>query len=203
MVSFVDMIYSLQELGLADVLIPFFLTFTVVFAILAKTKIFGTDNSKRFNVIVAVVLAFAVVVPHVLYSTPDPVNPYLYTGQIDIVKVINNSLPSIGVMVIAIVMLLLLIGTFGFKWSLSDSPSGSFIIIIALASVVYIFGSAAGWFSRIYFLPDFLYDPDTQALLVTLLVFVIVVWLITKEDKEPKDKFSDKIKEYFNLEKLD
>ena len=40
MVNFQDLIFKLESLGFADVLLPFILIFTVIFAILQKTDIY-------------------------------------------------------------------------------------------------------------------------------------------------------------------
>jgi len=36
--------YSLQDIGVVDVILPFILIFTIVFAVLEKTKILGEDE---------------------------------------------------------------------------------------------------------------------------------------------------------------
>ena len=65
MANFYDMILYLQEIGVADVLLPFLLVFTITFAIFQKSKILGSESSaKRYNVIVALVLGFSFVMPH-------------------------------------------------------------------------------------------------------------------------------------------
>ena len=71
------------------------------------------------------------------------------------------------------------------------------VVIFAILAVVVVFGSAAGWFGQNW--PswlDFLRDPETQSLVIIILVFGIIIWFITKEDKKDKDKsFLDFFKE--------
>ena len=43
-------VMTLEQIGLTDVLLPFFLIFTLVFAILQKTELLGHDK-KNFNVV--------------------------------------------------------------------------------------------------------------------------------------------------------
>ena len=56
-----------QEIGIYDVVLPFLLVFTIMFAILEKTKIFGFEDKeqkytrKNLNSMVAFVTAFLVV----------------------------------------------------------------------------------------------------------------------------------------------
>jgi hypothetical protein len=58
-----ELIWTLQQYGAFNVFLPFILIFTVTFAILEKIGILG---EKRFNIGVAMVLAFTVVGAHVL-----------------------------------------------------------------------------------------------------------------------------------------
>ena len=41
---FDEAIMQLQQMGVLDVLLPFLLVFTIVFAVLQKTKILGTEK---------------------------------------------------------------------------------------------------------------------------------------------------------------
>lgn len=184
MTAFIDFMYQLEYLGLSDVILPFFLVFTVVFAVLQKAMIFGKDKSdnKRFNLIIAMVMAFAVVIPHLLGSYPPNMNAVL---------IINNALPQVSVFVIGIVMLLLMLGVFGISWpgKDADKEGGSIIVIASILIVTYIFATSAGIIGggQFPYWLWFLTDPQTQTLLVTILVFGVVVWLITREEKENKE----------------
>lgn len=185
MTAFIDIMYQLEYLGLSDVIIPFFLVFTVVFAVLQKARIFGKDQNanKRYNVIIAMVMSFAVVIPHLLGSYPPNMNA---------VMIINNALPQVSVFVIGIVMLLLMLGVFGIRWPGGDDREngGSIVVIASILIIIYIFATSAGLLSggQFPYWLWFLADPQTQTLLVTILVFGVVVWMITREEKEKKDK---------------
>jgi hypothetical protein len=184
MTTFIDMIYYLDYLGVADVILPFFLVFTIVFAILQKSKILGKgDGVKRYNVIVALAMGFAVVFPHILGRYPPGMN---------IVLIINNALPQVSILLIGIIMLLLMLGAFGLKWPGQEGSGGSLVVIISIILIVYVFTTSAGLFGHQF--PWWLWwlaDPHTQTMLVTLLVFGVVVWLITREEK-PEKKEQDK-----------
>ncbi len=176
---------TLSNWGLFDVILPFILIFTIVFAVLQKTKILG-EKSKNFNVVISLVMGMSVVVPHVLWGSGDPTSIYLSNGFVDVVNVINHALPQVSTILVAILMVLLIFGIWGSKVRLGSNSLSGIIALFAFASVVYIFGSAAGW----WVLPNWLYilqDPDTQALVITILIFAIIIWFITKEDdKEGK-----------------
>lgn len=184
MATFINMIQYLQAVGVADVLLPFLLIFTIAFAILQKTKVLGTDKDvKRYNLIVALVMGMAVVIPHIVWGTADNVNIYLSNGALDPVKLINNSLPSVSVVIVAILMVMLLLGIFGMEFTGTGKMNGV-ILFFSFATVIYVFGTNAGFFGNGRF-PRwlwFLADPGTQSLLIVILVFGIIVWFITKED---------------------
>jgi len=179
MMNFETFIYQLEAWGVADVLLPFILIFTVVFAVLQKSKILG-EGKKNYNTMVALVMGFSVVFPHVLGTYPPNVDP---------VNLINQALPNVSIVLIAIVSLLLLIGIMGgeVRW-LGTSASG-WVAIVSLIIVVYIFGKAAGWFGQSDY-PVWLRwldNPDTQAMIIILLVFGVIVWFITRDDEAAKN----------------
>ena len=182
--DFRGMIQNLYVMGVLDVLLPFILIFTLVFAVLQKTKILGEDKDKKprknFNVIISLVMALGVVIPHVTGA---------YSYGIDVVEVINRAIPNIALLVVGIVMILLVTGVFGNPLDTSKSYMGSGFIILAILAVALIFAVAAGWISR-YYIPRwlyFLYDPQFQALVITIIVFALIIHFITKEDKPKKD----------------
>ncbi len=173
---FENALRSLENIGLVDVILPFILIFTLVFAVLQKAKILGKEPDgrpkKNFNVIVSLVMALAVVIPHVTGSY----------GRFDIVEIINGALPNISLIIVAILMVLLLIGVFGKELDISKHSFGGWIVLAAFIIVIYIFATQAGWTGLPSWL-GFLRDPSTQAAVITILVFGIVIWFITKEDK--------------------
>ncbi len=161
--TFTDFFVYLESLGIADSLIPFLLIFTVVFAVLEKAKVFGTEpGKKKFNVIVALSMALIVVMPHIMGTYPE--------GR-DAIVIINSSLPNVAVIAIALIMFLFLIGIFGGTAGGLTGIAG----LIAMAAIIWIFGGSAGWFAE---MPSWLSDPATQTLITIILVFGVVVWFI-------------------------
>jgi len=179
MASYYGPFAQLENLGILDVILPFILVFTIVFAVLQKAKLFGNDakDNKRYDAVIALVMGLGVVFPHVLgYYPPEQ----------DIVNIINQSLPNVSVVIVAIVMALLLIGAlggnnFGLK---NDALSGS-VAIGAFALIVYIFGNAAHWWDS----PSWLYflnDSDTVTLIIAILIFALIIWFVVRDDSKPK-----------------
>jgi flagellar biogenesis protein FliO len=144
-----------------------------------KVKIFGTDAAvRKYNVIVALVMGAAVVFPHVMgYYPPDG----------DIVVIMNQSLPNVSVVLIAIVMALLIIGVMGKRFEIGGNSLSGWIAMAAFGVVIYIFGNAANWWNR----PEWMYfldNPDMMALIIVILVFAIIIWFVTKGEKSDNEK---------------
>src|SRR3989338_4247700 len=100
--NFGNLAESLESIGFVDVLLPFLLIFTVIFAVLEKTKIMG-EGKRNMSIGIAFIFALLVVVPHVTGNFPAGYDP---------VAVINAALPSVSLVVVAIIALLILIGVF-------------------------------------------------------------------------------------------
>jgi len=182
-----NFIRTLDNWGLTDVLLPFLLIFTLFFAILQKTKILG-DNKKNFNVVISLVMALTVVIPHTTGNYPLNYDP---------VDIINGFLPGVSLLVVAVIMLFILIGLWGgeAKW-VGGSPSGM-IAILAAVAIVWIFGASAGWWNGWNWFTNF-FGEDSVALIVIILVFGIIIWFITKsETKTPGESLISQIGNIF------
>ena len=176
-------VMALENLGVLDVIVPFILVFTIVFAVLQKTKILGVDDNKKprknFNVVIALVMSLAVIIPHVMGT---------YPYGFDVVDTINNALPNVSLVLIAVIMMLLIIGVFGGEVNIAGSSLSGWAVLFSIVATIFIFVTAGGWWW--FDLPpwlNFLDNTDTQALVVVILVFALVIYFITKEDK-PKEK---------------
>lgn len=186
MSMFEQWIMTLENLGLLDVLLPFLLIFTITFAVLQKSKILGED-SHRFNVIVSFVMAMAAIIPHVIGIGPD------------VVVVINRALPNVSILMIASMMVLLLIGVFGKDVNIAGSNLEGFVVLFAIIAVAYTFMVSSGLLAQPPGWLSWIVDPQTRTMLVSILVFGIIVWFITKEEKpmEKRKSVQDTIKDLF------
>ncbi len=167
-----DFFGRLDSWGFLDIIVPFLLIFIIIYAILQKTKILG-EGKKNYNIVVALAISLAAIIPHV-------VNP---GGAADVVYIINNSLPNVSVILIAIVMFLLLIGLMGGQVRWIGSATTGWIALLAGLVILYIFGVSAGWFGPIQQL-GWLMDSDTQAIVIIILVFGLIIWFITSDSEE-------------------
>lgn len=175
---------QLNRYGVYEVILPFILVFTIVFAVLQKAKIF---DDKKVNTMISLVMGLGVIFPHVLgYYPPDR----------DIVDIINQSIPQVSVVVVAILMALIIIGVMGKRVELGDNSLSGWIAILSFAVIVYIFGNAANWWSR----PEWLTVLDNEqvtALILVILIFAIMIWFITKDEGDNTRMSGEKFGEKF------
>jgi len=183
-----NFIQTMNSWGITDILLPFILVFTIVFAVLQKAKIFGEGNKKNFNAVISLVMGAGVVIPHVMGTYPE---------QYDVVNMINNALPQVSIVLIAVLMLMLLIGIWGgsTEWK-GGSPAG-WIAAVSLVIIVWIFGASAGWWQGWSKFTDF-FGEQAIALIVIILIFGVIIWFITKEEKTaPGETFMEKWGNFF------
>jgi hypothetical protein len=165
--SFSQLFESLETLGLMDALLPFLLIFTLVFAILQKTQILGKGR-KNFNVVIALVVALSVVIPHLLGTYPI---------GFDAVDIINTMLPQVSLILVAILLLLLMIGIFA-----GATTIPAWIAAICFLVILFIFIGSTEWLYGLDWLYD-IFGSETISLVLIILVFGMIVYFITAESK--------------------
>ena len=162
-----------------QVLLVFLLVFVIVYAILQKTRILG-ESKKNLNTIVAMIAGLMVVIPHVTGRFPPNADPVL---------IISDALPSISIVLVAIIFLLILIGVFGQEQVFLGVAMPGWIAFISFVLIVIIFGGSAGWWSG-YFgqTIEELFGTESIAVVIMLLIFGIVIAWITSDSKEREDR---------------
>ena len=170
---------TLDNWGLTDILLPFLLIFVIIFAILQKTKILG-EEKKNLNVVIAIVVALLVIVPHVLGRFPPNTDP---------VVIINNALPQVSLVIVAIIFLLIMIGVFGQDQVMLGVSMPGWIALISFLIILAIFGSAAGWWSSGFSQSiDDLFGSESVAIFIMLLMFGLIIAWVTSDSKEREDR---------------
>src|SRR3989338_8618558 len=169
------------DIGIYDVILPFLLVFTLVFAILEKTRVLGTEEiegkkytRKNLNAMVAFATGF------------------LTIASAKVVAVINQTVANVMLLLIVCIFFLLLVGSF-FK----ESPEGvflegawkSFFMSIMFIGLVLIFFNAMGWLGPFW---DYLV-AHWQTQWVASLIFIVViilfmVWITKGEKPAAKEK---------------
>jgi len=168
--QFNEFFRSLERVGFMDVLLPFLLIFTIIFAILDKTKILG-EGKRNMNIGIALIFALIVVIPHTTGNLPAGYDPVL---------IINKALPSVSLVIIAVISLMILLGVFAHDRLLFGASAPGWVAIFSFVSILIIFGSAAGWW-----VPDLsnwlnnVFGADALAVFIMLLVFGVIIAFVT------------------------
>lgn len=176
---FREIIDFFANIGVFDVVLPFLLVFTVVFALLERTKVFGVEtidgksySKKNLNSAAAFVISFLVV------------------ASSQLVGIITKVSSQFIVLLFLIVLFLLLAGSF-----YKEEPHGFFLeaggwrttfMIIVFVGLAFIFIDALGLTESIF---SFLKGTDRgefvgSAVLMLLIIFFMV--FVTQERKTEK-----------------
>lgn len=179
--AFRGMVGFLNKLGVYDVILPFLLVFTIIFAILEKTKIFGIDKvdgrdipKKNINAMIAFVIAFLVI------------------ASTKLVAVINEVMANVVLLVILGVCFLLLVGVFFTsekEFSLTAMPVYMQIFTaIMFLGIIVIFLNALGWLQSIFNLFENI-NADWAATLIFIIIIIgFMVWVTSSPEKSEKKK---------------
>lgn len=190
-VDFSYMVEWFDSVGGYEVVLPFLLVFTVIFAILQKVKILGTDEEgrprKNINLVIALILGLLFIAPQ----------NYLF--GLDVVSVVNSFLPKVSLAIVVGLMVILMIGLFGG----GDEWTGfAFVLAVLFSFLAIVWALIPAEYSMYW--PYWLsLTPQDKAVLLTVCVFVIVIWFVTKEEKPQRDYWTllDKLTEGFKRKK--
>ena len=130
----------------------------------------------------------------ILFVVPHITGRYRTWGFADPVEIINQSIPYLAVIIVAILLLLIMVGMVTGGEAFGDVLQGGGIII-SLIAVFAIFGRASGWLSASWL--SFLDDPDIQALVIIILVFGLIVYFVTSESSG--EEFGKGLKNFFKF----
>ena len=184
---------SLTEYGFQDFLLPTLLIFTVIFATLQNIKLFKSQKmtwdatnkkwvpapavnneipmvgDKKINSILALLISLAITIPHIVGLYPQDMDP---------ISLMSSFLPSTGVALVAMLLVLMVLGFVG----VGITKASALQMVIALVMVgilifVFLTNMFPYWFPTL----NFLRDPVNQAIIFTLLTGGLIVYFVMRE----------------------
>jgi hypothetical membrane protein len=171
--AFRSVIEFFEEVGLYDVVLPFLLVFTIVFAILEKTRVFGTEkidgneySKKNLNAVAAFVIGFFVIASSKLVEIITTVSSYTV------------------LLLLLSVLFLLLVGSF-MKEGEGGFLKGNwnyFFMILMFVGIVLIFIYALGWWDRVWDFFRFQTGGEVVGSIILIVIIVLFIWYITKSE---------------------
>lgn len=169
------------DIGIYDVVLPFLLVFTIVFAILEKTKILGTEDidgkkytKKNLNAIAALVMAFLVI------------------ASSRLVALINEAMGNIVILLLLAIGFLLLIGSFfreGEDVFLEKGPWRTLFMVLMFIGIALIFLHAVrtddgeSWLEWFWDYLEDHWETNFVASLIFIVLVVLFMWYIVREPK--------------------
>ncbi len=181
--TFREVIEFFDRIGIYDVILPFLLVFTIVFAILEKTKVFGTEkigdktvSRKNLNSMVSFVISFLVI------------------ASSKLVEIITTVSSQMVILLLLSILFLLLVGSFWKEGEGVFLEGGwrALFMIIMFVGIVIIFLNAIktengkSWWEWFW---DYIYDnwsSTAVASIILVLVMIFFVWYIVRAPKEGK-----------------
>jgi hypothetical protein len=168
-----------HDIGIYDVVLPFLLTFTIVFAMLEKTKIYGTEKDEKGNLTTR----------KNLNSMTAFVAAFFVVASTQVVKVINESLAWIVLLLLLSIGFMLLVGSFhqGDKEFYLQKPWNIIFMIIMFVGIIMIFLYSLGWLDDIY---NFFKENASSNWVsgIILIVIIILFMVFVTYEKKPSKK---------------
>ena len=180
---FRQVIEFFDSIGLFDVVLPFLLVFTIIFAILEKTKVLGTEEiegkrytKKNLNAIAAFVIAFLVVAAK------------------EIVEIINETVSKAVVVLFFSILFLLLVGSFfkeGEPIYLTGGWRVIFMVIVFIAIVGIFLDSiktseGRTWLERLGDFSESGSDELAGSIVLLTLIVLFMVYAVREPWRETK-----------------
>ena len=159
-----------NRIGLYDVVLPFLLVFTLVFAILEKTKVFGTEEidgktypRRNLNSMMAFVSAFFVV------------------ASAKLVEIITEVSSLVVLLLLASVLFLMMIGSFmkpDAEGVYLTGPLKIIFTVIMFVSLALIYLHAVGWLEPALGYLKTHWQSNVVATAIMLLIIFGALWFI-------------------------
>lgn len=183
--NFAGVLEFFDKIGIFEVLLPFLLVFTLVFALLEKTRIFGVEKiggeeytRKNLNAMMAFTIAFFVV------------------ASSRLVEVVTKVSSNMIILLIGSFCFLLLAGSFhketkeGFFLEKGWRTAFMFIMFIGLA-VIFLDAIKTGentWLQQIFGWVQEFGTNEAVASMVLALVLIAILWFIVGYEHKPESQ---------------
>ena len=160
-----------REFGLFDVILPFLFVFTVVYALLEKTRILGEDTVKGEKI-----------PKRSLNSTVSFVVAMLVVATNKVVTAINAALPNVVLLIVLLICFLMLVGMFykegEFDFAKQYAGWTTGFAVVILIFIVLIFADSitySGSESWLDYLFNYVVANFSGAVIGSIIMFIIVI----------------------------
>jgi len=190
--AFREALVFFGEIGIYDVVLPFLLVFTIIFAILEKTKVFGMDEidgkkytRKNLNAITSFVIGFMVI------------------ASSRLVEIITDISSQVVILLMLSIFFLLLVGSFYNAEDFKDGvflkkPWNTIFMVIMFIGIITIFlqaiktKSGESWLEWFWRFLSIHWSSRAVASIILLLIIIGFMFYIIKGDEKPKSSKKEK-----------
>ncbi|MBU4501928.1 MAG: hypothetical protein KKA79_04995 [Nanoarchaeota archaeon] len=159
--GFRQAIQLMEDFGFYDVVLPFLLVFTLIFATLEKTKILGKE-SRKYNALIALTISL------------------MFVAATNLVEALNEYLPIVGLVLAIFLGLMLILGLFGVQEGKGVQTLGWILAGVVSIIVGFSYVPRIKWFEGIF---ESIGDYSTVLVTVAILV-AILAWVVKAEEKK-------------------
>jgi hypothetical protein len=106
----------MKDFGFFEVVLPLILVFAVFYGILSVTKVFGDPNGPQKDSIKP------------LYAIISFVAAFLVIASTEVVRMINEIIPSAAILLVLVLLMLMFIGMFGISFGLDSTGNNGWIM---------------------------------------------------------------------------
>jgi hypothetical protein len=177
--AFRGILQFFEKIGVYDVVLPFLLVFSIVFAILEKTKVLGVEKvegkdytKKNLNSMVAFVVSFLVI------------------ASSRLVEIITAVSSQVVVLLMASILFLLLVGSF-FKEGDGAFLQGGWktgFMWIMFIGLLLIFLNALGWLDDFWGWISQGTGGNAVGSIVLLIIVILFMWFVVRSPEQKPAK---------------
>jgi len=174
MSTFRNALVFFDQIGVYDVVLPFLLIFTLVFAMLEKTMVLGKDNPARKNL--SAMIAF--------------VSAFLVVASAQLVAVINRTIATSMVILVMIILIMLIWGGFS-KQGEVELPRfyKAALMAITFIGIILIVLWNLGWLQFIYaYSAANLNGPVVGSIALLIIVLGFMFWIYSDSGSAAEKK---------------
>jgi hypothetical protein len=173
--AFRGILLFFEKIGVYDVVLPFLLVFSIVFAILEKTKVLGVEKvegkeytKKNLNSMVSFVVSFLVI------------------ASSRLVEIITTVSAQVVVLLMASILFLLLVGSF-FKEGAGVFLEGGWrtgFMWVMFIGILLIFLNALGWLDDFWGWVSEGTGGNAVGSIILLIVVILFMWFVVRSPEQ-------------------
>lgn len=172
---FRDSLVFFDQIGLYDVVLPFLLVFTLVFATLEKSRLFGSESDKKSKKNLNAMVAFCV--------------GFFVVASAQLVSLINQFVANVALVLVILVMFMLLLGALHSQQKeegLALPEQFKWLMWVVLVAVALIFLDGVGWLEPLWSYVTGNWNSELMGIIILFGIIVgFIAWVTNNGEPKP------------------